>query len=325
MPITTIGSYLSTADEFTSHWDDVNTELGGTPATDLTLQGGYTRADMIAERGTLQALITDLEDKENDRQIASSSLGIQREETRGKLSSFRGMMQGLLPGTPLLAAAPKLPPRDAAESKFLGPLDDMASLWAKVNATTTIVGFTPPLLLAGGYDLASFVSDLADLRAMFLALTTAENDLRVARKQRDALLPKLRARMVQYRVLVEATFGEGHALVLSLPSLSPSSGGAPPATSVTLAGDWNETSEVAELSWTESTDPNLASYSLRASAGAVYDPASETLVETLSPGELSAETTAGLTTPGDVVSFRVYVVLSSGDEIGSNSVAITRL
>ena len=34
------------------------------------------------------------------------------------------------------------------ESRFLKPMDDMASLWTRLNAETGIAGFTPPLLLA---------------------------------------------------------------------------------------------------------------------------------------------------------------------------------
>lgn len=224
MPLTSIGSYLTTMDDFGSHWDDVNMELGGSPTTDLTLQGGYTRADFLADRATLQAAITDLEDKENDRQIAASQRDTKRGELRDRLSSFRGMMLGKLPGSAYLAAAPKLPALTTSETKFLAPLDDMASLWAKVNADTAIADFTPPLLLGGGYDLATFTTDLSDMRALFLTVNTSENDQRVARKQRDALLPQARARMSQYRVLVAATFGDGHPMVVSLPDMTPPDG-----------------------------------------------------------------------------------------------------
>src|SRR3989304_4342739 len=189
MPITNIGSYLSTMDEFIAHWEDGNTELGGAPATDLTLQGGYTRANMTADRSTLQTGIVDLEDRENNRQIAANSRDIQKDELRSRVIMFKGMLQGKLPDTPYSAAAPKLPRLEMPESKFLSPLDDMASLWAKINADATIPGFTPPLVLAAGYNLAQFTADLADLRTMLGQVTTAENDLRVARKQRDALLP----------------------------------------------------------------------------------------------------------------------------------------
>jgi len=322
MPITTIGSYLTTMDEFIAHWEDVNTELGGAPATDLTLQGGFTRDNLIADRATLQTAITDLEDRENDRQIAASSRDIQRDELRDRLNSFRGMLRGKLPGSPYLAAAPKLPGRSAAETKFLAPLDDMSSLWAKVNADTATPGFTPPLLLAGGYDLATFTTDLADLRTMFATVTTSENDLRVARKQRDATLPQARARMIQYRTLVEATFGETHPLTLSLPSLSPSPGSTPDA--VTLSGQWDEMSQMAQLSWTPSNDPDLVEYEVRMTPAATYDSNNASVIGNLTPGFEQFETMEGLANPGDVPSYKVYVLLSTGNEAGSNTVTITR-
>lgn len=240
MPLTTIGSYLTTMDEFGAHWEDVNAELGGMPATDLTLAGGYTRDDFLADRATLQAAITDLEDKENDRQIAAAARDTQRTELRERMASFRGMLQGKLPGSPYLAAAPKLPGATVSETKFLAPMDDMASLWAKIDADTSTPGFTPPFLLAGGYDLAAFQSDLADMRTMFLAVTDAENDQRVARKKRDALLPKARARMTQYRSLVIGTFGDGHPLVESMPAMTPSEGeeqGLPVPTGLVLLAE----------------------------------------------------------------------------------------
>ena len=50
MPISDIGSYVSVMDEFLAHWEDVNLQLGGAPATDLKLQGNYTLAMFLADR-----------------------------------------------------------------------------------------------------------------------------------------------------------------------------------------------------------------------------------------------------------------------------------
>ncbi|MBI5761002.1 MAG: hypothetical protein HZA46_20960 [Planctomycetales bacterium] len=60
MPISDVGSYAPTMDEFSAHRDDVNTALGGAPATDLKLQGGYTRAMFIADRDAIDAAMTGL-------------------------------------------------------------------------------------------------------------------------------------------------------------------------------------------------------------------------------------------------------------------------
>ena len=49
-------------------------------------------------------------------------------------------------------------------------MDDMKSLWAKINAAA-IPGFTGPLTLVGGYAIATFLTDLAALKT---AYTTAQ-------------------------------------------------------------------------------------------------------------------------------------------------------
>lgn len=191
-----------------------------------------------------------------------------------------------------------------------------------MNADTATPGFSPPLLLAGGYALAGFTADLADLRTMFATLATAENDLKLARKQRDALLTPARARMVQYRTLVEATFGETHPLTLSLPTLSPNPGSTPDA--VILSGEWDDATQLAVLSWTPSDNSNLQVYQLRGTIGPVYDEATSQLVGNHAPGTLSVPTLFGLESAGDSVTFKVIVILSTGNQASSNAVTITQ-
>ena len=56
MPLPDLGSYVPTMDEVVLHWVDVNAVLGGTPATDLKLEGGFNPADLIAAQDVLEAL-----------------------------------------------------------------------------------------------------------------------------------------------------------------------------------------------------------------------------------------------------------------------------
>ncbi|MCX7406458.1 MAG: hypothetical protein NTZ32_00045 [Planctomycetales bacterium] len=56
MPLTDLGSYVPTMDEVVLHWVDANAVLGGTPATDLKLEGGFSPADLIAAQDVLEAL-----------------------------------------------------------------------------------------------------------------------------------------------------------------------------------------------------------------------------------------------------------------------------
>ncbi|MEK6259506.1 MAG: hypothetical protein AABP62_12890 [Planctomycetota bacterium] len=321
MPLTDLGSYVPTMDEVALHWTDVNVELGGAPATDLKLEGGFSRADLIIARDVLDALNISIEDLENGREIAAANRDNLKGTLRQKLGQFRGMLRALLPKSKYAAAAPILPAFGADESKFLGPFDDAASLWLRINADATLPGFTPPLVIAG-LTQALFAAELATTRTAFAAIRAAENDLNVARKERGALLDPARERIVQYRSAVEGLFGTDHPLTQSLPALSPAPGSTPDES--VLSGNWNPATGQADFTWTTSDNPNLQDYQLRMSPGPSYDAATATVVDTVSPGTLSLSTTAGLESPGDVASFKIFVRLTTSNEAGSNTVTITR-
>lgn len=80
----------------------------------------------------------------------------------------------------------------------------------------------------------------------------------------------------------------------------------------------------ADLSWTASSDPDLSGYSVRRSGADPYDTDSELVVDTLPPGTLVLATDEGLGTPGSTMRYKVYVVLTTGNEKGSNTVTIDR-
>jgi hypothetical protein len=308
-------------DEFSAHWDDVNTFLGGTAASDLKLQGAYTRTMFIADRNAIDAAITGLVGLENSREIAATNRDTLKQGLLGRINSFRGMLRALLPNSSYSGAAPLVPPFSSAESKFLTPFDDMSNLWGKINADTTIPGFTPPLVIAG-LTFAQFQTELATMRTTFGVVTVAENDESIGRQSRDALLDPARERMIQYRAMVEALLGPTAPLTLSLPALSPQPGSTPAA--VTLSGSWNAGLVAAVFTWTASTAANLAGYELRMSPGSTYDAATASVVGNAPPGTLTLQTSAGLASSGDVASFKVFVKLTSGNESGSNTVTITR-
>lgn len=321
MPLTDIGSYVNVMDQIAAHWETVNTELGGAPATDLKLAAGYTRANFVAERDALNTAITTLEDLENARQIAAANRDSQKAALRQKLGQFRAMLRAVIPNSKYAGAAQLMPNFGAAESRFLAPFDDMQSLWTRINADTTVPGFTPPLLI-GTYTLTMFTTELAALRTAYGQLTTAETDLNVGRQERNALLPLARERMVQYRSAVEATFGPDHPLTVSLPDLSPAPGSTPDP--VTLTGSWNAPASQAQLVWSPSADPNLEEYEVRMSPGAAYDADTATVIASVPPGTTTLNTTDGLDLSGDVASFKVIVKLTTGNQSSSNAVTITR-
>jgi len=322
MPLNGIGSYLTTMDEISAHWAAVLLAPGHTPPNDLKLQGGFTRAMFVTLRTDLSTAITGLEDLENARELLVATRDQKKTALMQRINQFRGMLRGLLPDSIYLDAAPLVPSFGLSETKFLAPFDDMASLWGRIDADTTIAGFTPPLLLAG-YTRATFVTDLADLRSTYSALTQAENDQDLSRKKRDAMLPIARERMIQYRELVIAIFGPDSPFTQSLPSLTSAPGSTPEP--VVLTGSWNAPLHQAVLNWTPSTNPDLQDYEVRNSAGSTYDEANSVIVATLPPLSITLQTAAGLLSPAMTATFKVIVKLHSGNHASSNPVSITNL
>lgn len=322
MPITSIDSYPPTMTVFGLHWVQVNNALIGGGGTMLLLPGGFTLASFQALRDSIVTTLTSLEDLVNDYELGLADRDSLRENLRARVVNFRQTCQSQFPGSRYLRALPDTPQEAAAEGKILSVLDDVANLWGKINADTGIVGFTPPLVLRGNYSITGFTTDVADLRSGYNSLAAAERELKLAREDRDRLLADAYERMKQYRARVAAEFLETDPLFQSLPDLSPAPGSTPDP--VTASGQWNAPSSMAQLSWTTSPAANLQHYSVRMTLGPTFDTQNNTVVQNVPPGQTALDTTAGLQNPGNVASYRVYVVLDTGNESGSNTVTITR-
>ncbi len=100
--------------------------------------------------------------------------------------------------------------------------------------------------------------------------------------------------------------------------------GGAPAGGVTLSGQWDAMAQQAELQWTASNDPNLQNYQPRYTPGPTFDEGSYFDMNAQAPGTTQMTTTDGLLSPGDVATYRVYVVLTTSEEIASNDVTIQR-
>ncbi|MEK6260442.1 MAG: hypothetical protein AABP62_17630 [Planctomycetota bacterium] len=321
MPLDDIGSYVPVMNEFSVHWIAVNLALGGAPSSDLKLEGGFTHAMFLLLRDEIQAKVSAIEGWENGRQIAVNVRDALKIAIRDHLSQFRGILRVVLPKSIYANAAPVLPDLGFGESKFMSAFEDAADLWGRINADATIAGFTPPLVIAG-YTLATFITDIAAMRAAFLAVITAENDKRLGIRQRDVLLKTASDYMVQYRTMVEVLLGENHPLTQTLPVLYGPAGSTPDP--VNLTGQWNPVTSQADFTWTPSTNPNLDSYQMRMSRSSTYDAATAVVIGNFPPGTTSFSTTEGLENPGDVASYKIFVILTTGNEAGSNTVTITR-
>jgi len=93
---------------------------------------------------------------------------------------------------------------------------------------------------------------------------------------------------------------------------------------VTLSGSWDSAMFVAQLNWTQSASLNVQAYQVRGCNGPTYDEAQSSFIANFGPATLSTGTAFGLVGPGDQSTFKIFVILTTGDQAGSNPVTITR-
>lgn len=213
-----LSSYRRLTNLVMAHWELVNSTI----APDvLVLSVNYTLADFTADVAAFDAAILAMSVARNGVKLAASERDLAKVALRSRPAQFRAAVLTHLADTSYAQNLPTVPTLTASEGKFLAPMDEMAVLWARINALGGVAGFAPPLLLAQGYDLATFVGDVAALRTLYRALPDAERAQQLAQADRRGDGAVLRGRMVQYRVAVLARFGKTDARTLSLPRISP--------------------------------------------------------------------------------------------------------
>ena len=319
MPISSPSTFPPVLQEFVTHWSNANAALGASP---LLLRGAYTAATLSADRAAVVTALTTVEDRNNVRQNAAANRDLRKAALYPRLSQFKNAVRYQLAGSQYAETLARLPDISRSEAIILRTLDDMGTQWAKINADATVAGFTPPLTLIGGYNKAAFDLEMSALRAAYSAVNAADVEAKLARKRRDLLLTPARQRMQQYRIAVLAKFGANDALTLSLPKYTPEPGSTPDP--VNLSVVWEPTLTKARLVWSASSNARLSHYEVRQSGGASYKTSEESNVATVAKTETQLLTTAGLTAPGAVNAFKVYVITTDGNERGSNTAKVSR-
>lgn len=320
MPVTSVGSWLPTIDEFLQHWSDVNTALSPNA---LTLLGGYARAGLVTDRAAVETAVTDVQTKDNAAQVARGDRDVKRANVKPRFVQFRAAINGQLPNTKYIPAIPKAPSFNDSPGTWRDALDDMSNLWTTINTNSPpITGFTPPLTLAGAYTILLFTGESSNLKNAFVALGNAEQSAQLSRENRDVVFAPVYQRLKQYRQAVVAAFAANSPLIQSLPALTPRPGHTPAAVNVSAA--WSPTLEAAVIDYTASTDPDFDEYELRACFGSSYKTSEEQVIANNPAGTLQFVSDEGLVAPGSKVFYKVYVKLTTGNEKGSKTVNVVR-
>lgn len=320
MPITGPTSFVPVTEGFLGHWASVDTALG--VGNELVLPGGVNRAGLQTKLNALVAKQADVQAKLNAEEVARGDVELKRQGLLLRANQFNDKIRGLFPDSKWVRALPSMPTITDAQSKFVQPMDDIGNLWALINADPA----TPAAVsLLGGYLVAVFLADVTALKTASTTLNVARSNTKVALEERNDLQDAIYAILKNYRQVMPTFFAADNALVDSLPDLTPAPGSTPQA--VTANASWDNSQAKAKLTNTVSLDPNLLEYEWRYCLGATYSTDLEALVpggNIPAGGLLEFFTDIGLTSPGAVVSFRVYVKTTTGNEKGSNTVTVMR-
>lgn len=320
MAITGNASYVPTTNDFLAHWSDVNAALPG--PSPLILRSGMARAGLVTARDDLQTLLDAVQDELNDVELARAALDLLKVPLLGRLNEFNGILDAYYQGTKFHAGRPLAPGITEGEEGFTEPLRDMKSLWLKLNAAPAVPGVTLPLLLDGGLTQAQFVTLLGDLRTAYADVADAEQDLKLSRSQRDALMGVIYEALKAYRLAVPARLPNNAPLLATLPKLTPDAGHTPDAVNASAVFVAPNQFRVV---YDASTDADLKEYQLRGNAGATFKSEDAVVIATNGPAA-TREFLSGfaLTQPGAKVSVSVYVITNAGNEKGSTPMTVTR-
>jgi hypothetical protein len=317
MSISGPASYLPTADEFLAHWLAADTLLGA--GNEIVLPGPVLRAGLQTARDALEAKRADVAAKLNVQEVARGDVEVKKAAAHLRINQFKEKVLALYPGSKWERALPRIPGLSEGQGNFVGPLDDMSTLWVLMNANVAI----PDVTLLGAYTQVLFAAELVALKTAYVAYNGGQTVSTITREERNDLQDSIYQILKNYRQSLPTYFAKGHALVESVPRLTPEPGSTPDA--VTAGGVWDAVLLKAKITWTQSTAADLFQYEIRFCAGPTYDTDTESVIGNVTPAApREFFTDAGLAAAGNVASFKVYVVTATGNEKGSNTLSLTR-
>jgi hypothetical protein len=326
MPISGASSYVPTTQAFLSHWGEVNTALGAQPFTLAGSLVGQAQPVTVAQLTGLYMQLVGIRSGVSsvlvEEEFARADLAVLKARLVQRIGEVRDFVAGNLPGSRFERALPPLPDMDSAQGILSDAAGRLRAVWTALNASTGL-GLTLPLVLQGGYAEAQFATDMDALAPAYLLLAGKVATTRLVRESRNDLQDKIYPVLKAYRQVMPTMFPAGHALTDSLPALTPTTGATPAA--VTAHGAWDAAASKAKVTWSASTDAALDHYEVRGVPGNAYTADDESVLATVDKAAAREfETEFALGTPGVVAGFKVYVVLTTGNEKGSDAVYITR-
>jgi len=260
-----------------------------------------------------------------DETFARAELQLLRVGLRDRLEQFGLTVRAQMAGTPWVGMLRKLPQAEQALDKLLGDCRYALRLWAQIEVEPGPGGSVGPLFLGPNvdYSRADFLAQMQAVQAAATGVEDADFAAGVARARREPVLKTARELLMSYVRVIKARFLPDTAPLTTLPRLWALPSHTPDP--VVLTAGWDSPEKQARLTWTASEDKTLDHYQIRACPGPKYAGEDERVVTRVpkdAPRELL--TLDLLPKPGAVASYRVYVVLTTGNERASEAVTVDR-
>ena len=326
MAITSIFSYLETADSFDIHWASVNNSR---PTAPLILPDGTTLAMFRTMKTNMNNSFTAVSSSATGNRVAMGALLDARNLLQPRFVQFGGSVRLYLEGTRFEKIAPESPNLLAGREVYEKAGESVAKGWEDINDAGTVGRFVPPLVLrsleddtALDYTLGDFEGQLTELLDAFRFDHDAGMDVTQKRSDRNVLLPPIYKAMKDYRATALLELGKTNPLRATIPRLTPPAGTTPPA--VTLTGGWDNTLGLAVLNWTKSAAKDLLKLQLRGCTGGTYKTDEEEIIADLLATDTHWQGNWGLTAPGAVVSLKLYVMNTHNNENGGKAFKVVR-
>jgi len=316
MAISGPSSYVPTSEEFITHWGLANGALGA--GHEIVLKGGVTLAVLMTKKGSLVEKRSLLQAKLTTLEVARGDIEDRKKTMLDLFNKLTDRVRSLHAGSKWERALPTAPGINDGLGNFTDPVEIAASLWKMINddpalADMVIVGVTH----------AEFVTQIAELKAAFTARTEAGTVADVTREERNDLQDEIYDVLKNYRQALPSHFATGHALIDSLPRLTPEPGATPEAVTATVV--YVPATGQVRITHTKSTAANFAQYEYRMTRGLTWsDDDDEVIGNVTDIDTLEFLTNAGVETAGVSAVYRAFVKTTTGNEKGSNTVLITR-
>ena len=326
MAITGIFSYLPTTQEFANHWQTVNMARPNAP---IVLPMGITLADFNAMVGVMNAAFNAVVPAATLERTASAQVNLARASLQPRFVQFNQTVRLYLSHGRFADATVEVPGIGAGEAIYRDAGLIMSSSWDDINSATDLAPFVVPLTLpnfdpdnGATYTLDDFEPELAALLTAFDADLRATAGATQKRANRNALLPAIKQAMKDYRGTCQLELPKGSALLKTLPRLTPKPGTTPPA--LVVSGGWDAALLKAVLQWEQSKAPDLLKLQVRGCLGGTYKNDEEEIVADLPSDATSWRGDWGLTAPGSIASFKIYVMNTHSNENGGKAIKIVR-